>query len=348
MDNIVKQAAPSIETDFRSIKKSAKKIKKYAKSLNRLAMVELSDLQAQLKMEKASRAELEIQLKEKDRVLAAITSCNEAMATASDEENFLDQVCQLIVRSGGYRFVWVGFAQNDKNKSVKPIAQHGFNEGYLDDLKITWSDTAYGRGPTGRAIRNRRPEVCQDIAKDPQFKMWQKEAGRRGFSSSLALPLLIDDSVLGALNLYSHRKDAFRENEISLLSNMAADIAYGIQSFRDNKERRIEEQRNKQSLLSKITISALLETSLEPLTLTRQLEVALDLILSVPWLAIEKKGSIFLVDKHKKQLNLVVQSGLASPLLTTCQNVAFGYCLCGRAAESEKVVFSSHIEPFAL
>ncbi|MBF0381494.1 MAG: GGDEF domain-containing protein [Magnetococcales bacterium] len=332
------------EENFCKNSQSFKKINKNIKKLLTLVSVDLRVARAKLKKEQAKRLLIESQLEEKDRVLKAFTSCNEAIANASNETQFLNQICQLIVKSGGYKFVWVGIAGLDAEKNVIPVAHHGFDDGYLDSLKVSWGENKYGQGPTGRAIRNGRPEVSRDIAKDENFKPWKKAAIKRGFSSSLALPLMYDGTIVGALNLYARRKDAFHEEEIQHLENMALDISHGILSFREQSKRQKQEEKNQRSLLSKIAISALLETSLEPLSLKRQLEVALDLILSLPWLPIEKRGSIFLADDRIKTLNMAVQTGLAEQLLTICQEVAYGYCLCGRAAEQKKIVFASHLD----
>ncbi|MBF0125018.1 MAG: diguanylate cyclase [Magnetococcales bacterium] len=114
-------------------------------------------------------------------------------------------------------------------------------------------------------------------------------------------------------------------------------------AIRDISERKHLEDRNFRAYVNRIALSALLEISLEPLELHRKLEVAMNIILTVPWLAIQRKGSIFLVD-DTGHLDLVVQQGLHEHLLTTCKHIAFGFCLCGRAASEKNVVFSRHID----
>ena len=47
----------------------------------------------------------------------------------------------------------VGYAMNDDEKSVKPIAFAGVEQDYIDKFKITWGDSERGLGPTGTAIR---------------------------------------------------------------------------------------------------------------------------------------------------------------------------------------------------
>ena len=104
------------------------------------------------------------------------------------------------------------------------------------------------------------------------------------------------------------------------------------------------EKESEKALFSRITISALLETGLEPLSLERQLEVALEIILTIPWLATEHQGAIFLLDPSTGHLELSGQINLAKPLLELCAQVPLGYCLCGKAAEQQETVFSNQID----
>lgn len=115
--------------------------------------------------------------------------------------------------------------------------------------------------------------------------------------------------------------------------------------FRDISQQKLLETREVRSQISRIAISALLETSLAPLSLSEQLHVALQIILSVSWLSTEYKGSIFLVDDTKQDtLVMAAQLGLSGPLNDLCREIPFGYCLCGRAAQQQNLVFASHID----
>ena len=87
------------------------------------------------------------------RALKAITECHQALIRATNETELLNEVCRIIVEVGGYRMAWVGYAEEDAHKSVRPVAQTGFDEGYVEKLNLTWADKKRGRGPTGKAIR---------------------------------------------------------------------------------------------------------------------------------------------------------------------------------------------------
>ena len=130
------------------------------------------------------------------RALKAITECRQALIRATNEMELLNEVCRIIVEVGGYRMAWVGYAEEDAYKSVRPVAQTGFDEGYVEKLNLTWADKERGRGPTGKAIRTGKPAICRDTLSDPDFALWREEARKRNFHSILALPL-IGDSPLG-------------------------------------------------------------------------------------------------------------------------------------------------------
>jgi diguanylate cyclase (GGDEF)-like protein len=88
----------------------------------------------------------------------------------------------------------------------------------------------------------------------------------------------------------------------------------------------------------------MLNISLLPISLENQLHKILLLILHIPWLALEEKGCIFLVDQSRNTLKMVVQHNLSDGLLTMCAKVPFGDCLCGSAANSQQLVFKNCLD----
>jgi len=91
-------------------------------------------------------------------------------------------------------------------------------------------------------------------------------------------------------------------------------------------------------------VNKLLRPSLEDKSLEIILQRALDLILSIPWLAFESKGSIFLVENDSDMLVMKAQSGLSEKIKKTCSRLPFGRCHCGRAAMTKKIQFASRID----
>ena len=172
------------------------------------------------------------ELQRLNRTLRAHSHSDQALMRATTESEYLAEVCKIVAQDCGHAMVWIGYAEEDENKTVRPVAYAGFEEGYLETLRITWADTERGRGPTGTAIRTGKPCSCRNMLTDPEFAPWREEALRRGYASSLALPLLADSKAFGALTIYSRDPDPFSEEEVTLLSSLTNDLAYGIRMIR--------------------------------------------------------------------------------------------------------------------
>jgi putative nucleotidyltransferase with HDIG domain len=172
-----------------------------------------------------------------NRALRVLSAGNRALLRARGEQELLEEMCQAIVEAGGYRIAWLGYAEHDREKSVRPVASWGAESDFLNGIKITWSETESGRGPTGTAIRRGIPVTSNDIAGDPDYTPWRERAQRFGYASSLALPLRIDGAVIGALNIYAAEPDAFDDDVVELLTEAADDLAFGIVTLRTRAER---------------------------------------------------------------------------------------------------------------
>ncbi len=172
------------------------------------------------------------ELRRKNRALKALSEANQLLIRAKDEKSYLHSTCKVLVDIGGYRLAWIGFAEDDDKKTVRPIAQKGFEEGYLDTINISWEDNERGRGPTGTVIRTGKPAICKNVVTDPDYEPWRDEAIKRGYASSIALPLITDNRPFGALNVYASEPDVFDEEEVCLLQELADDVAYGIVALR--------------------------------------------------------------------------------------------------------------------
>jgi sigma-B regulation protein RsbU (phosphoserine phosphatase) len=180
----------------------------------------------------------EERLRRVNRAHRALSTSNEALVRATDESALLQQICRIIVEEAGYRLCWVGYAEQDAARTVRPIAQAGTEEGYLKAANITWTDTERGRGPTGTCIRTGEIQIAKNIATDPRLAPWRADALRRGYASSIAIPLVAEGRPFGALTIYSSEVEAFGAEEVRLLTELAGDLGYGIVSLRTQAERR--------------------------------------------------------------------------------------------------------------
>jgi len=164
------------------------------------------------------------------------------MLHASDEAEYLNEVCQNICDCG-HTMAWIGLAEDDDAKSVRPVAHAGFEDGYLETLHLSWADTERGRGPAGAAIRTGVPMLCRNILTDPNFAPWRDEALKRKYAAALVLPLTDAGKTFGVLAIYARQADAFPPEEEQLLGELAADLAHGITGLRAAAARKLAEAR---------------------------------------------------------------------------------------------------------
>ncbi|WP_018405742.1 bifunctional diguanylate cyclase/phosphodiesterase [Marinobacter gelidimuriae] len=171
-----------------------------------------------------------------NRSLQTLRRVNQALVHSTDENALNQEVCRILTESGGYRFAWIGYAEQNSEKRVRPVASSDDDTGYLDEITISWDDDEYGRGPAGTAIRTSSPVVMNDIAVHPDFMPWREQSGKYHYRSSMALPLINNEGCFGALNIYSFEMDAFGAEAQSLLIEMAGDLAFGIGALRYQKK----------------------------------------------------------------------------------------------------------------
>jgi signal transduction histidine kinase/CheY-like chemotaxis protein len=209
--------------------------------LERLVVERTADLRtanASLALEVEHRRRAEATARRYERALRTLGACNEALVRATDEVRLLEDVCRIVVEVGGYRLAWVGYAEKDEHRTVRPAAVWGHDDGYVASANVVWSDTERGRGPIGTSIRSGQPAVARRISTEPAFAVWRARAEERGFASMIALPIVAERETLGALAIYAGDVDALEdERELKLLAELAADLAFGIGVLRGRGER---------------------------------------------------------------------------------------------------------------
>jgi PAS domain S-box-containing protein len=178
------------------------------------------------------------ELKNVNRTLKALSDFNYALLHVNDETALLSETCRIIVNTGSYRMAWVGYAENNDAKRVRPMAQAGDADGYLESVDITWDGQDPAKEPAGRAIITGETCISRTIKIDTRTNPWCPAAIERGYRSSIAIPLFENGTVIGSLSIYSGEPDAFDPEEIDLLESLAENLSYGIAVLRSNAERK--------------------------------------------------------------------------------------------------------------
>jgi PAS domain S-box-containing protein len=192
--------------------------------------------------------------------LLTISRCHRVLWQARDEQELLQSICQILVETAGVRLVWIGYCEDDAEKTVRPVASAGNDLDYLERVKISWGNSDAGEGPVGDAIRTATSCWVDDIRTDAKFSHGRTETMALGYISCVALPLVADVGSQGLLDLRGAlilHADAFDRSEIEryvdlasyltcavarLRSNLADDVTYGVTALRTREDRKRAEE----------------------------------------------------------------------------------------------------------
>ncbi len=166
------------------------------------------------------------------RALKAYSECHQSLIRATDEKQLMNDVCRIFIEVGGYRMAWVGLAANDAERTITPVAGWGENREFVEIFKSTCMNKDLGNGPIKTAIKTGKPVVLQHQQKDVTCEVCRIRCLQQGFCSSIFLPLNNQTQTFAALMIYSSGTDTFDAEEVTLLTNLASDLSYGITALR--------------------------------------------------------------------------------------------------------------------
>jgi diguanylate cyclase (GGDEF)-like protein/PAS domain S-box-containing protein len=172
-----------------------------------------------------------------NRVYAVLSGINAAIVRIRDRQELFDEACRVAVEAGQFRMAWIGVVDRAAGL-VRPVAWAGAQvRSFLDVAPLAILDTGPGgQGLAGRAVREARPVVSNDVASDPQ-RLMKKECAERGINSLAVLPLVLGGEVTSVLALYAGEVGVFVDDEMRLLLDLAGDISFALDHI--EKEERV-------------------------------------------------------------------------------------------------------------
>jgi GAF domain-containing protein len=83
-------------------------------------------------------------------------------------------------------------------------------------------------GPCITCMKSQRPVVSGSLGSDRRWPHFGGKVARMGVHSVLALPLVVGEQLIGAINSYAHSRDAFADHAVELASQFAAPAAVSL------------------------------------------------------------------------------------------------------------------------
>jgi diguanylate cyclase (GGDEF)-like protein len=208
-----------------------------------LLAVAVNDILAEARHNAQIRNAQEEQIVQLERSGALRAACSKAVAGAVDEAALLQAFCEQLVEPGGYRFTWVGYARHDADSSIELMAHAGSDRDLVEQFNLSWGPDLRRHGGCGSVVLLKRMQVTRDPADDPGFVTWRGALLARKLACCVALPLLHEDDMYGALSLYSSDPHCFSKAELELLQELARELSHAIAAHREaGKRREVEAQ----------------------------------------------------------------------------------------------------------
>lgn len=172
-----------------------------------------------------------------NRVQTLLTEVYSATLRMRDREELLREACRLAVQHAGYPLA-TAYVLQPGAATLRPLAWNSLAE--LRDARPPLplplaGERPEGNGPVARALRQSDTVVVPDVA-DTKLEVPQREAQLRlGFHASVALPLIVDGTAIGALQLHSRDTDVFTDQELDLLRQLAGNISFALQYLKSQE-----------------------------------------------------------------------------------------------------------------
>ncbi len=163
-----------------------------------------------------------------NRSLRVLSQCNMALVHATNERQLLSEICRLIVLEGAYPMASVIYPGQGADGAGVVAALHtiGGADANLAEA-LAQSDEVTG------LMRNGKANFIHELKLSAHASDCERGAAEKGYRSLITLALRNGKKeVLGALCIFAEVKDAFSNDELDLLQELADDLAYGVNTLR--------------------------------------------------------------------------------------------------------------------
>jgi PAS domain S-box-containing protein len=179
----------------------------------------------------------EQEIRRLNRLYAALAQINEVIIRAENRDQLFQDICRTATEVAKFKLAWIGW-RDPKTDVVVPIARAGEGRSYLNKIQVYADDRAEGRGPVGQCIRTGEPSICNDFLNDPCSAPWRAAAKANELRAAAGLPLRFRGQVCGVFMVYGGEPEVFRDKEVALLREAAADISFALDHLEEREQLR--------------------------------------------------------------------------------------------------------------
>jgi diguanylate cyclase (GGDEF)-like protein len=165
------------------------------------------------------------------RVLQMLSGISTAVVRVRDRTELLEEACRIAHAVGNYVCALVVLI-DPRTRIARVAAWAGAGREYQGELTFKVDDSGHpeaGESVTDRALRTGEVAVCDDVAQVAGPLRFGDRLETLGIRSLASIPLLIEDTPVGAFTVGGAGAGMFGEEEMRMLQEVAANLSFALQ-----------------------------------------------------------------------------------------------------------------------
>lgn len=161
----------------------------------------------------------EQKMRQKVLELTALYEFSKRISSAANLEEALDSILTIVGDLVDYDEAFVYVIDQEREVAIVHAAKFRTPSG--DGVEVVpEQEPLDGSSVTSWAIKERKALVTPDVHRDERFSAWAR-AGR-AVRSLMSVPLIVQDEVVGVLNIHSYSPNQYSEDEVRTVSIVAS------------------------------------------------------------------------------------------------------------------------------
>ena len=193
-----------------------------------------------LEREVGRRQTSESRLIHLNRLYAFLSQANQAIVRAHTRDELFREICRVAGEYGQFVMAWIRIREPESGR-MTVASRWSRDDGHFRTLQKSMDEKREGLGLSSFAIREEKRLVYNNIFKDTRSLPWREEALAHGCLSAAALPIKVDDKVVGAFSLFADRTDFFDDETLLLLDEVNSDISFALHTLDQEEQRKVAE-----------------------------------------------------------------------------------------------------------
>ena len=179
-----------------------------------------------------ARQDAETRIERLSRVLHMLSAINAGVVRIRDRTHLFQEACRIAHDIGKYSCAFVTLIEPG-TRVARPVAWAGLADDKKDEVSFRLEPVSEGSEQfdtvTGRALRTGVEVVCNDILGAGSRLVFSERLFSLHINCIAAIPLLVDDTPVGAFTVGSADSCGSSEEELRMLREVASNLSFALQ-----------------------------------------------------------------------------------------------------------------------